>query len=186
MTASAILERAAREGVEVSLCGNGKLKACGPRAALAKWLPTLKAMKPAIIDSATTAARERERIEAQLSRPCPDDLSPERWERAQAGAVQFAEQWAAQAMHLGWISTNCSTSQSRSPTSLARRGVVCRRRDRGRRDRRRHHPAPIERIDDAHLSKEPAMTDRLARRRPLAASGGKGTAHRPRSSAENP
>ena len=43
-----------------------------------------------------------ERIEIQLSRPCPDDVSPERWERARAGALRFAQQWGDQAMRLGW------------------------------------------------------------------------------------
>ena len=42
-----------------------------------------------------------ERIEALRFVPCPDGFSPERWERLQQAAVQFAQQWAAQAMRLG-------------------------------------------------------------------------------------
>lgn len=37
-----------------------------------------------------------------LGRPCPDDLSPERWERSRRGVERFAEGWAVQAMRLGW------------------------------------------------------------------------------------
>ena len=39
---------AGRDGVRVGFSSSGGLKASGPRDALAKWLPELKAMKPAI------------------------------------------------------------------------------------------------------------------------------------------
>ena len=48
MTAANLLELAARDGVQIRFAPSGNLKASGPRDALAKWLPELKAMKPAI------------------------------------------------------------------------------------------------------------------------------------------
>jgi hypothetical protein len=39
---------AERDGVRVGFSSSGGLKAFGPRNALAKWLPELRAMKPAI------------------------------------------------------------------------------------------------------------------------------------------
>ena len=48
MTAANLLELAARDGVQIRLAPSGNLKASGPPDALAKWLPELKAMKPAI------------------------------------------------------------------------------------------------------------------------------------------
>ena len=44
----------------------------------------------------------REHIASLLSRPCPDGVSAERWTRAREGAERFAQQWAVQAMRLGW------------------------------------------------------------------------------------
>ena len=48
MTAATLLEMAERDGVRVEFSPSGGIKASGPRAALAKWLPEPKAMKPAI------------------------------------------------------------------------------------------------------------------------------------------
>jgi hypothetical protein len=48
LTATTLLEMAERDGVRVGFSPSGGLKASGPRDALAKWLPELKAMKPAI------------------------------------------------------------------------------------------------------------------------------------------
>ena len=48
MTASTLLEMAERDGVQVGFSPPGGLKASGPRDAVAKWLPELKEMKPAI------------------------------------------------------------------------------------------------------------------------------------------
>jgi hypothetical protein len=48
LTATTLLEMAERDGVRVGFSPSGGLKAFGPREALAKWLPELKAMKPAI------------------------------------------------------------------------------------------------------------------------------------------
>jgi hypothetical protein len=36
------------------------------------------------------------------SYPCPDGLSLERWEPLRQGAVRFAEEWAGNALSLGW------------------------------------------------------------------------------------
>jgi hypothetical protein len=48
LTATTLLQMAERDGVQVGLAPSGGLKAFGPRDALAKWLPELKAMRPAI------------------------------------------------------------------------------------------------------------------------------------------
>ena len=48
LTAATLLEMAERDGVRVGVSSSGGLKASGPRDALARWLPELKAMKPAI------------------------------------------------------------------------------------------------------------------------------------------
>jgi hypothetical protein len=48
LTAATLLEMAERDGVRVGFSSSGGLKASGPRDALAKWLPELRAMKPAI------------------------------------------------------------------------------------------------------------------------------------------
>jgi hypothetical protein len=48
MTATTLLEMAERDGVRVGFSPSGGLKASGPRDALAKWLPELRAVKPAI------------------------------------------------------------------------------------------------------------------------------------------
>ena len=48
MTATTLLQMAERVGVRVGFSPSGGLKASGPRDALAKWLPELRAMKPAI------------------------------------------------------------------------------------------------------------------------------------------
>ena len=44
----------------------------------------------------------RARLSPALSRPCPDGVLPERWERARQGVERFAEGWAGQAIRLGW------------------------------------------------------------------------------------
>jgi hypothetical protein len=49
LTAPSVLELAARDGVQVRLAASGNLKASGPSEALARWLPELRAMKPAIL-----------------------------------------------------------------------------------------------------------------------------------------
>jgi hypothetical protein len=56
MTAS-ILEMAERDGVRVRLGASGNLKASGPREALVRWLPELKAMKPAILAAVNDSER---------------------------------------------------------------------------------------------------------------------------------
>jgi hypothetical protein len=43
-----------------------------------------------------------ERVGELFSRPCPDGVRVEWWARACRGAQRFAQQWADQAMHLGW------------------------------------------------------------------------------------
>jgi hypothetical protein len=44
----------------------------------------------------------RERLHEFLLRPCPEHTPIERWARARRGVEQFAQQWAAKAMGLGW------------------------------------------------------------------------------------
>jgi hypothetical protein len=41
-------------------------------------------------------------IDRLRSLPCPKDYSPERWERNRDGALRFASESAAEAVHLGW------------------------------------------------------------------------------------
>lgn len=48
MTAATLLEMAERDGVGVESSRSGDLRASGPRDALSKWLPELKAMKSVI------------------------------------------------------------------------------------------------------------------------------------------
>jgi hypothetical protein len=48
LTATTLLQMAERDGVRVGFSPSGGLKASGPRDALAKWLPELRAMKPGI------------------------------------------------------------------------------------------------------------------------------------------
>jgi hypothetical protein len=48
--------------------------------------------------SPTLAAR----IELPRTIPCPADEPPERFERYRAGAIRFAEEWAAEALRAGW------------------------------------------------------------------------------------
>src|SRR6516164_2518921 len=43
-----------------------------------------------------------EAIEQLLSRPCPEAESAERWASACRGVEQFAQQWGAKALSLGW------------------------------------------------------------------------------------
>jgi hypothetical protein len=60
LTATTLLETAERDDVRVGFSRSGGLKASGPRDALAKWLPELRAMKPAIaaaVAQASDAAR---------------------------------------------------------------------------------------------------------------------------------
>lgn len=56
MTPFAIIERATADGVSIALATSGKLKASGTRAAVDKWLPAIRANKPAIIAVLKTEA----------------------------------------------------------------------------------------------------------------------------------
>lgn len=49
MTPSVIIARATADGVSIALTGQDRLKAAGARAAVDKWLPAIRANKPAII-----------------------------------------------------------------------------------------------------------------------------------------
>lgn len=49
MTPSAIIARATADGVSIALAASGNIKASGARAAVDKWLPAIRANKPAII-----------------------------------------------------------------------------------------------------------------------------------------
>ena len=97
-----------------------------------------------------------------LGRPCPDDLSPERWERSRRGVERFAEGWAVQAMRLGWTFEDLfSIAKPFGRVDL--QGAACRRRrnDRGR-QRECNSAADGERRDLARLPIGTGMT----RRRP--------------------
>jgi hypothetical protein len=103
--AATVLERAAHDGVEVTLQANGRLKASGPRAALARWLPELKAAKPSIVLAMVADladANWRARVRELPSTPCPDGFSPERWTVLLEGVERFARDWGVKAMSLGW------------------------------------------------------------------------------------
>lgn len=114
MTAIALLEMVQRDGVQVGLSSNGRLKASGPRAALDKWLPELKARRPDI-EAALVPASNGAPVESPpagddglppdlrelISRPCPDGFAPQRWAALCNGMEYFAHQWAAKAMSLG-------------------------------------------------------------------------------------
>ena len=56
LTASTLLAMAERDGVRVGFSPTGCLTASGPREALAKWLPELRAMKPAIAAAVAQAS----------------------------------------------------------------------------------------------------------------------------------
>jgi hypothetical protein len=124
LTAMALLEMVRRDGVQVGLSTGGRLKASGPRAALDKWLPELKARRPDIeavlapvsddpnrsTESAappsgmlnSDAPDDWGRIGEMISRPCPECFAPQRWAALCNGVEGFAQQWAAKAMSLGW------------------------------------------------------------------------------------
>jgi hypothetical protein len=57
LTAAGLLELAERDGVRVTLAASGALKASGPREALARWLPELRTMKPAILATVNNGER---------------------------------------------------------------------------------------------------------------------------------
>ncbi len=106
-----------------------------------------------------------ERIEQSvLSRPCPDGVSPERWQRACEGAKRFANEWAGKAMRLGWTFDELFTlAEPFASCRPSGRGLVRRRRNGHCGQRCGDHPAHGERGGAAHLSKEPAMTDATPR-----------------------
>jgi hypothetical protein len=105
LIAATLLERAAHDGVEVTLQANGRLKASGPRDALARWLPELKAAKPSILNTMAVepaAANWRGRLRELPSTQCPDALSPDRWTILLDGVERFARDWAVKTISLGW------------------------------------------------------------------------------------
>jgi hypothetical protein len=115
LTAIALLEMVRRDGVQVGLSTNGRLKASGPRAALDKWLPELKARRPdieaALVPMSDDAPVESlpagddglpPNLRGLISRPCPDGFAPQRWAVLCEGVERFAQEWAAKAMSLGW------------------------------------------------------------------------------------
>ncbi len=53
MTAARLIQKAASEGVRVRLESDNKLKACGPDAARARWLPILREHKSELIAELT-------------------------------------------------------------------------------------------------------------------------------------
>lgn len=64
MTAANLLELAACDGVQIRFAPSGNLKASGPPNALAKWLPELKALKPAITAVAARVNNAARRCDA--------------------------------------------------------------------------------------------------------------------------
>ena len=113
LTAIALLEMVRRDGVQVGLSSSGRLKASGPRAALDKWLPELKARRPDI-EAALAPVSDDAPVESLpagdlppnlrelISRPCPDGFAPQRWAALCEGVERLAQQWAEKAISLGW------------------------------------------------------------------------------------
>jgi hypothetical protein len=96
---------AERDGVRVGFSSSGGLKASGPRNALAKWLPELKAMKPAILNAMVADpadAYSRALLRELPSTQCPDGFSSDRWAAIRDGAERFAGDWTVTTMSLGW------------------------------------------------------------------------------------
>jgi hypothetical protein len=108
LSAAALLKQAERAGVRVTLARSGRIKATGPREALARWLPEFKAARAAIIAaingnvSPVLPLALASRIETLRSIPCPADEPPAGFERYRAGAIRFGEEWAANALACGW------------------------------------------------------------------------------------
>jgi len=124
MNASAVVGAARAAGVRLAVGPNGALKATGPRDAVDRWAPAVKAHKPAILELLTghvpAPVEEWEEraahleFEAGLPRPwaetfakilCggpPGDFSPGRWQAVVDGGLHFADQWAARALAMGW------------------------------------------------------------------------------------
>jgi hypothetical protein len=57
MTAATLLQKAARDGVRVYLENEGKVKACGPRDALARWTPSLREHKRELVEELSKPLR---------------------------------------------------------------------------------------------------------------------------------
>jgi hypothetical protein len=53
-------------------------------------------------ESASRLATWGDRVQLLLSRPCPDSVPLKRWDSARCGAKRCADEWAEQAMRLGW------------------------------------------------------------------------------------
>lgn len=89
MSASLLIKKAAAEGVSVKLESDNKLKACGPAAARAKWLPILREHKSELL--AELASSDR-----QTARP-PLRQGRESWQTVDGGTVEnsFEEKRAA-------------------------------------------------------------------------------------------
>ena len=81
----ALVSIAASEGVRVTLTETGRVKVAGPRNAVARVISGLRPV-----------------IETLRSHPCPADFPPERFERQRQGALQFAVEWAGEAVKAGW------------------------------------------------------------------------------------
>jgi hypothetical protein len=115
LTAISLLEMVRRDGVQVGLSSNGRLKASGPRAALDRWLPELKARRPDI-EAALAPAADGAPVESPparddslppnlrklISGASPEGFPPQRWTVLCNGVEQFARQWAAKSLSLGW------------------------------------------------------------------------------------
>jgi hypothetical protein len=81
---SAVL-RPITEGVQITLTDSGKLRVAGPRDAVARVISDLRPI-----------------VEALRSRPSPDGITPDGFERLRQGALRFAVEYAPEAVRLGW------------------------------------------------------------------------------------
>lgn len=80
MTPALIIEQVAAEGIRLTLGTAGQLKATGGQVAVTRWLPIIRAQKPAIV--AALQAAENIVIEPAAANP-----RPVYWERADLSIV---------------------------------------------------------------------------------------------------
>jgi hypothetical protein len=139
MKASAVVGAARDAGVRLAVGPNGALKAIGPRDAVARWSPAVKAHKAAILEllarhDAAPVEEWEERAahleyDAGLPRSwaepfarilCgepPGDFSPGHWQAVVDGGLRFADQWAAKALAMGWRPEDVFGLHANSPAA---------------------------------------------------------------------
>ena len=125
MNAPAVIEAARADGVALAIGPNGALRVSGPRHAVDRWAPAMKAQKPAIFEFLLTVTpasseevEERTAIAIELGRvpPAyanawaafqtrkPPQVSWGDWYRAMDDAGRFLDAWAELALDFGWQS----------------------------------------------------------------------------------